>query len=490
MKTVPLWLTALLVCLSITNVRAEDSSLRILLQTSTLSSIPNGTLFPNSAGFSSTLSSSGQVDLTNPFFQDLGANGRRCVSCHLPSEGWSITPFQVQTIFNLTAGGKINDGLGLGAIFRTNDGANSPTADVSTLNARRKAYSMLLNKGLIRVGLPIPANADFELIAVDDPYGFASVSELSLFRRPLPTTNLKFLSTVMWDGRETFLDNDSAPDHCNLPAEGGKCFQSIHFDLSNQSNDATTGHAQGNDLNAAQRESIVAFETELVTAQVWDNHVGLLSFTASGGPRKILEQPFYYGINDNLGDYQTGMPFSPIVFNLYTNWTTSSNVTKAAIARGEKLFNERPITLSGVAGLNGTMGTPFNPPLPDSFQGACTTCHDTPNAGNHSIVAPLNIGLTDESRRTPDMPLYTLRSIATGAIIKTTDPGRALITGKFADIGKFKGPILRGLAARAPYFHNGLAKGLDAVVNFYNERFDMHLTVQEHKDLVAFLRTL
>ena len=52
--------------------------------------------------------------------------------------------------------------------------------------------------------------------------------------------------------------------------------------------------------------------------------------------------------------------------------------------------------------------------------------------------------------------------------MQTTDPGRALITGKWADIGKFKGPILRGLAARAPYFHNGFAATLDDVVDFYD----------------------
>ena len=34
----------------------------------------------------------------------------------------------------------------------------------------------------------------------------------------------------------------------------------------------------------------------------------------------------------------------------------------------------------------------------------------------------------------------------TGAVRKTTDPGRALLTGKWKDIGKFKGPVLRGLA--------------------------------------------
>jgi cytochrome c peroxidase len=65
-----------------------------------------------------------------------------------------------------------------------------------------------------------------------------------------------------------------------------------------------------------------------------------------------------------------------------------------------------------------------------------------------------------------------------------------MITGHCADIGKFKGPILRGLAARAPYFQNGSADSLAQVVNFYNQRFQMGLKANEMADLVAFLNSL
>jgi len=65
-----------------------------------------------------------------------------------------------------------------------------------------------------------------------------------------------------------------------------------------------------------------------------------------------------------------------------------------------------------------------------------------------------------------------------------------LISGKCADIGKFKGPILRGLAARAPYFHNGSARTLAEVVQFYDRRFALGLTDQEQRDLVNFLQAL
>lgn len=127
--------------------------------------------------------------------------------------------------------------------------------------------------------------------------------------------------------------------------------------------------------------------------------------------------------------------------------------------------------------------------LPDTFVGTCTVCHDTPNAGNHSVKAPLNIGLTDPGVA-PYLPVYTLRHKVTQETVKTTDPGRAMISGKWSDIGRFKGPVLRALAARAPYFHNGAAATREAVVEFYERRFGLALAPQEKADLVAFLRAL
>ena len=127
---------------------------------------------------------------------------------------------------------------------------------------------------------------------------------------------------------------------------------------------------------------------------------------------------------------------------------------------------------------------------PATLMGTCTTCHDTPNGGNHSVVAPLNIGLVDASRRTPDMPLYTLRNKTTGQTVKVTDPGRAMIDGKWNHIGRFKGPMLRNLAPRAPYFHNGLAATLEDVVALYQTSLGFVFTPQEAADLVAFLQAL
>lgn len=441
--------------------------------------LPNMLRFPNPSGFAATYSITGAIDLANPFFKNLGTNGRACVSCHQPSDGWTVTPDHIQARFDATGG--------TDPIFRPNDGSNSPDADVSTVEARRNAYSMLLNKGLIRVGMGIPANAEFDLIAVDDPYGYASATELSLFRRPLPATNLGFLTAVMWDGRETFLDPLSKD--CILGTS--KCFAPLHFDLSDQANAATVGHAQAaQPLTAAQRDAIVAFESGLFTAQVFDNDAGELTANqALGGPAYLSQQNFYFGINDVVsGDYRTGALFDPTVFKLYDAWDTPIPgggvvARRLAVARGQRLFNSKPIQIAGVKGLNDDLGVPV-------LSGTCTTCHDTPSAGGHSIPVPLDIGVADASRRTPDLPLYTLRNKQTLTTIQTTDLGRALITGKWKDIGKFKGPILRALATRPPYFHNGSAGDLGAVVDFYNQRFGIGFTEDERADLIAFLRTL
>jgi hypothetical protein len=455
--------------------------------------LPNMLPIPNVSGAAATYSAAGRIPLNGPFFQSLGTNGRACSSCHRPEAGWTITPENVQLRFEQSAG--------TDPIFRTNDGSNSPDADVSTVAARRVAYSMLLSKGLIRIGIGLPANREFDLVAVDDPYGHASASDLSLFRRPLPSTNLKFLSTVMWDGRETF--KDAASKDCLLGTTA--CFASLHFDLADQSNAATTGHAQAAiPLTEEQREAIVAFEMQLFTAQVWDRDAGNLSARkALGGPEYLSQQDFYFGINDVVsGDYRTGAVFNPTVFKLYDAWNSvghhdsdgadadrdGKDVNRAearrAVARGETIFNSRPITITGVKGLNDD----FNVPV---LVGTCTTCHDTPHSGNHSVPAPLDIGLADESRRTPDLPLYTLRhNQPPFEPVRVTDPGRALITGKWKDVGKFKGPILRALATRAPYFHNGSAKDLQAAVDFYDQRFALGLTQGEKDDLVAFLQTL
>jgi len=467
-----------LIALTTAAVALGFSGARVSIGQSFPNIIPNMQPFRDPSGIVKTFTTAGFIDESNPFFQDLGSNGRRCVTCHQASDAWSVTPPHIQERFENTRG--------TDPIFRPVDGATCPTDDVSTVAARRQAYQLLLTKGLIRIGISPRVGADFIVTNVDNPYGCNDTNTLSMYRRPLPSTNLGFLSTVMFDGREFPVVGEPKPF---TEAE-------INAALHQQSVDATRGHAQAvTDPTPAQQDQIVAFETALFTAQSFDDEAGPLHVDgATGGPVALSQQNFFLGINDPLGNNPNNVPFTPAIFSLYQNWLNipdrefdEHTAARRAIARGEEIFNSFPITIQGVSGLNDV-------PLQDgqihpSIQGFCGTCHDSPNVGDHSFPAPLNIGIADASRRTPDMPLLTILC-NNGTTVQTTDPGRALISGHCADIGKFKGPILRGLAARAPYFHNGSAASLDDVVTFYQQRFNLGLTDQQQRNLVAFLKSL
>jgi cytochrome c peroxidase len=428
-------------------------------------------VFRNASGLVRTITD-GDLDLRNPFFQSLGTNGRSCATCHAAAEGWSITPDGVQARFV--------ESEGRDPIFRNNDGSNCEGALPVSRDEQWDAYSLLLTRGLIRVGLNVPSGAEFTVDDVDDPYRCGvSTHEVSVYRRPLPSTNLRFLSAVMWDGRES------------------SAASAILEDLTNQANNATRGHgAAFRDITGEQARQIVAFEDSLITAQAYDNQAGTLSAEgARGGPAALSAQPFFIGINDPIGFNPTGASFTPLAFDLFDRWAAlprslSGPIAEGrrAIARGQGIFNSKPITLTGVGGLNDeTFSNTVT--LPASFTATCTVCHDAPNVGNHSVKAPLDIGLTTAAVA-PYLPVYTLRNTSTGETVETTDPGRALITGKWRDVNRFKGPVLRGLAGRAPYFHNGSAATLDEAVDFYDTRFSIGLTRREKADLVAFLRAL
>jgi cytochrome c peroxidase len=375
---------------------------------------------PSGAVKTYTTDPSGQIDLTGPFFQQLGTNGRTCNTCHQPSDGWTVSAAHVQARFTATNG--------LDPIFRTVDGSNCDhNIDVSTVAGRAKAYSLLTSKGLIRIALSVPAGAEFTVASVSNPYGCNEASPLSMYRRPLPAANLLFLSTVMFDGRESSSQTGTQPiTSSSYPG-------ALLSDLAHQSVDATLGHAQATSAPTQdQQQAIVNFETELFVAQAVDSNAGnLQSAGASGGPTALSAQAqsFFIGINDPFGG-----SFSSNIFNLFNPWVNNDEKPKASIARGQTIFNSKAINISGVAGLND------DPRVGGPMVGTCGTCHDAFNVGNHSVSAPLNIGVADLTNPlgVSYLPVITLRNLATGATVQTTDPGRALITGKWADIGKAK----------------------------------------------------
>jgi cytochrome c peroxidase len=455
-----------------------------------------------------TFNANGSTNTGGAFFQSLGTNGRTCATCHVSDQAMSMSPPQIRQRFEQSNG---QDPL-----FNAVDGANC--ANAKTADAA--AHSLLLSHGLIRIALTVPAKAQFKVIAVHDPYGCALVPDssggltLSTYRRPLPSTNLRFLSTLMWDGRESPPSsplNDEKTDAANLIA-----------DLTQQATDATAGHAQGVVKPTTQQlADIVNFEMGLSTAQIYDRFAGVLDRGDALGGAKILSGELYYpGINDVLGADPHHIPFDETSMTLFAAWEDGGNPdldqdgpaqrreARRDIAAGEVLFNTAPLTISAVRGINdnAALGAPASMP------GTCTTCHDTPNVGDHSLPLPLDIGTSHTPRaefendpniekglaelNEPDLPVFQVigcpSPFGTGQPVSfyTTDMGKGMITGFCSDVNRVKGPILRGLAGRAPYFHNGAAATLMQAVNFYNQRFSMNLTEEQKRQLVAFLNSL
>src|ERR1700722_595162 len=451
--------------------------------------LPNLFPFLDFTGFSGTYSKNRNIDLSGPFFQSLGTNGRSCVTCHQPGNAFGLSATNAQLRYLITRG---KDPL-----FAQVDGSTCPSGPVNN--------SLVVNQGLIRIGLTVPPNTtdasapQFTIAAVQDPYGCALATNeqgqqvVSVYRRPLPTTNLGFLSAVMFDGRESLTQPLNSVS--SFPAN-------LNADLTQQAIDATLIHAQATQPpSASQLSQMVAFEMALNSSQLFDFQAGDLSRGANGGAAYLSAQmPNYYpGMNDSLGGDPQGKPFTPKAFNIYTSWMNSRNPQQASIARGEQIFNTQPLTISNVPGL--TTGS-------QQITGTCTTCHDTFNGGNHSLPLPLDIGTghslayeTDQNivaglkelKTPPTLPVFELlctQGPLAGNTYYTSDPGKALITGQCSDIGSGKGLILRGLAARAPYFHDGAAANLQQVVNFYNQRFQIGFSKQQMQDLVNFLQTL
>ena len=154
-------------------------------------------------------------------------------------------------------------------------------------------------------------------------------------------------------------------------------------------------------------------------------------------------------------------------FDLYDAWKNSGNPFRKAIYRGQELFN------------NG-----------DKNGKRCSGCHNAANDGQNVEGRLFDIGVSHPRFKTDSMAVYTIKRRSDGAIVETTDPGRAGRNGVFADLNKFKTPSLRGAASRAPYFHNGIADNLHELVRIYEQSLGFDFTAREEADLAAFLAAL
>ena len=100
---------------------------------------------------------------TNAFFASLGTNGRTCATCHQPPSGMSVSVANIEARYKATRG--------TDAIFAGVDGANCPSnlpPNTGDGQAFRAAHSLLLQRGVFRIFLPVPAGAEYTTEVVLD----------------------------------------------------------------------------------------------------------------------------------------------------------------------------------------------------------------------------------------------------------------------------------------------------------------------------------
>jgi hypothetical protein len=456
--------------------------------------------YDDSVGKVGLLNADGAVDTKgHPFFEPIGSNGRACVTCHQPANAMSSSSAAIRARWEATQG---KDPL-----FAAVDGSNCPSAPQEL----ESSHSLLLHHGLFRIFLPWPPKAadgssmtpEFDLELVSDPsgcnsdpvYGLHSAHpQVSVFRRTRVVANMKY---VMNGGGAPFNIKDGSP--MARDSDTGR-FVNMNLmsdardpTLKDQALDAAMIHLQApSALSAEQLQRIVQFENQLYVAADFSTQGG--SLTEPGAPEDLgpaamlKEQP---GLGDNF--------YKP-VFGYFDQWallngSDAQSQFRASVARGMQVFFTRPFFIRDVTHLN-TVG------LGNPVRRTCATCHNARMTGMDFAPGWMDLGTgnkpwADDLPMTAELPLFKLTCKASapshpflGPVIYTHDPGRALTSGRCIDIGAITMQQFRGLAARAPYFSNGSAADLRALVDYYDKRFEAKYTEQEKQDLVNFLSSL
>ncbi|MCU1260633.1 MAG: hypothetical protein JWO80_3518, partial [Bryobacterales bacterium] len=375
-------------------------------------------------------------------------------TCHQPSNAMSISAEAVR--------GRWADTHGKDPIFAAVDGSNCPDRPQDV----KESHSLLLERGLLRIALSWPPRAadgtavrpEFRIEVVRDPtgcntstiYGIASAKPaISVYRRPRVAANLNYLAGG--PGGAKFMSDGREPT------------------LSSQAATAVLVHEQAKEPPAPETlRQIVDFETQIYAAQISNIRGGLLNEKA--GPVALGPE--------NLAAGKAGTQ----AFASFAVWRKPKMEQdpgvqiefRASVARGSDVFLTRTFRVNEAAS-------------------TCATCH------RQGTTRWMDIGTTNTAaaKASPDLPLFRITCDSSaaphpllGRVIYTQDPGRALISGKCADVGSIVMQQFHGLAARAPYFSNGSARTLRELVDFYDRRYAVGYTEREKQDLINFLSVL
>ena len=211
-----------------------------------------------------------------------------------------------------------------------------------------------------------------------------------MYRRPLPSANLRFLSTLMWDGRESSTQTGTTP--ITFPTNPTR--PSLRSQDINRWTPRLVMRKRRGRLRRTSNSKSWRLKWHCYRSK------GRLGRRVARQPTPQTADRRHWSTNRSMSGSTTRWD-STLLRRHSIRWFSLCTMTRgpmrlqgmpkqqrASIVRGQTLFNSRPINITGVGGLNDATGLPV-------IKGTCGTCHDSPNVGNHSVSAPLNIGVSD-----------------------------------------------------------------------------------------------
>ena len=264
-----------------------------------------------------------------------------------------------------------------------------------------------------------------------------------------------------------------------LSGDGNMSCATCHNPLLGWSDGLPTG--KGVKSMVLDRASPTVINTAYNTIQMWDGRKATLEEQAMGPMEATVEMnmdtaKLFKWLNASEG-------YRSLFKEAYPGKPIDADSVSRAIASFERtvVSNTSPFD-RWVAGAKDAMTADQIKGFAlfiDPAKGNCAACHSGANFTDNGFH---NLGLASFGKDTPDMGRYAQKPVAS---LK----------------GAFKTPTVRESASTGPYFHDGSAKSLDEVVEFYSKggivktnlsrsMKELTLSKDEKGQLVAFLNAL
>jgi len=364
----------------------------------------------------------GSVAFNIPLRGKFGSNGRACGDCHVPSEGFQLSPETARARFESLQAKRASGKDADDALFRPVD------ADDFRINGENAHdFSNLIENGLVRVTMPLPANVKLIDPATGQPSNETSVD---LWRAVMPVLNVAI----------------TGPDGVNPTWPPG----------------APRVPIMGQDPNGPNRQGGYQHDGRFATLQEQARGAFFAHAQVSAEPKKSML--------DDLAAFEQTLFSSRRVKRLARAILSGSATLPDADPELSDLEQHGKLVFNRACGQ--CHGGALHPSgsTPDStivrpivrYHNIQTACPRPDTDGFAPCPQRLN-----RNARTYQITLAN----GTNQTFTTSDPGRLLLTGQIADLGMMDITQLRGISQTAPYFHNNSAATLEAVLDHYDALF-------------------